>query len=81
MQGIKTIFIDQMPTYLVSKKVHFMLASKFSTVFQPCSLAVLKKDKAKFKVALRQYLNTYTIYFVDEFFVYENDLYDCFVKC
>jgi hypothetical protein len=58
-----------------------MLASKFSTVFQPCSLAVLKKDKARFKVALRHYLNTCTIYFADEFFVCKNDLYDCFVKC
>jgi len=81
MQGINTIFIDQMPTYHVSKKVHLMLASKFSTVYQPCSLAVLNKDKAKYKAALWQYLNTYTIYFADEFFICEDDLYDCFVKC
>jgi hypothetical protein len=26
-------FIDKMPTYLVSKKVQFMLASKFSTAY------------------------------------------------
>jgi len=31
MHGISTIFIDWMPTYLVFKKVHFMLASTFST--------------------------------------------------
>jgi hypothetical protein len=31
IQGISTIFIHQMPTYLVFKQVYFMLASKFST--------------------------------------------------
>ena len=45
-----------------------------------CCLAVLKKDKAKCEVALRQYLSTYTIYFADEFFMCDNDIYDCFVK-
>jgi hypothetical protein len=29
-------FIDQMPTYLVFKKAHFMLASKFSTFYHQC---------------------------------------------
>jgi len=29
------IFIDQMPTYIVLKKVHFMLVCKFSTVPYP----------------------------------------------
>jgi hypothetical protein len=33
MQGISSIFIDQMPTYLVLKNVHFMLESKFSTAY------------------------------------------------
>ena len=30
----KHLFIDQVPTYLVFKKAHFMLASKFSTVYR-----------------------------------------------
>jgi len=33
IQGISTIFIDQMPNYLVFKKVHFMLETKFSTIY------------------------------------------------
>jgi len=33
IQGISRIFLDQMPTYLVFKKVHSMLAYKFSTVY------------------------------------------------
>jgi hypothetical protein len=43
-----------MPTYLAFEKVHFKLASKFSTVYQ----IVLKNEKAIFKVALRKFLNT-----------------------
>jgi len=34
IQGISTILIDQISTYLVFKKVHSLLASKFSTVYQ-----------------------------------------------
>jgi len=33
IQGISIIFIDQMPTYLVFKKVHSILASNYSTVY------------------------------------------------
>jgi len=32
IQGISITFTDQMPTYLVFKKVHSMLVEKFSTV-------------------------------------------------
>jgi len=32
--GTSTLFTDQMPTCLVFKKVHFMLASKFSTEYR-----------------------------------------------
>jgi len=49
-----------MPTHLVLKKVHFMLASKFSTFYH-----VTKNEKAKFKAALRKYLNTHSFYSVD----------------
>jgi hypothetical protein len=33
IQEICTIFADKIPTYLVFKKGHFMLAQKFSTVY------------------------------------------------
>jgi hypothetical protein len=35
----------------------------------PHSLTVLKNEKAKFKLALRKYLNTHSFYSVDEFFM------------
>jgi len=33
VQGISIILIDQMPAYLVFKKVHSVEAKKFSTVY------------------------------------------------
>jgi hypothetical protein len=33
IEGTSTILIDQMPTYLVLKKAHFMLASEFSRIY------------------------------------------------
>jgi hypothetical protein len=54
-----------MPTYLVFKKVHSELASKFLNTL-PRSLTILKKKKAKLKVALRRYLNTQLFYFAGE---------------
>jgi len=33
IQGLSITFIDQMPTYLVFKKVHSMLAQKVSTIY------------------------------------------------
>jgi hypothetical protein len=50
-----------MPTYLAFEKIHFMLASKFSTVYH----IVLKNEKAKVKVALRKFLNTDSFYSVE----------------
>jgi hypothetical protein len=35
----------------------------------PRNLTILKNEKAKFKAALRKYLNTHSFYSVDEFFV------------
>jgi len=40
----------------------------------PPSLKILKNDRAKFKTALRKYLNTHSFYSVDELFMYTNDL-------
>jgi len=54
-EGISIIFIDQMPTHLVVKKVLFVLASKFLTVAP--SVTVLKNDKKKCRAAIRKYLN------------------------
>jgi hypothetical protein len=39
----------------------------------PSSLKSLMNDKAKFKVALKQYLNTHAFYSVDEFLLSKND--------
>jgi len=33
MQGTRTIFVDQIPTCLVFKKIYFVLPSKFLTVY------------------------------------------------
>jgi hypothetical protein len=40
-----------------------------------CSLKILKDEKAKFKVALRKYLNTHSFYSVNELFMCRDDLY------
>jgi hypothetical protein len=39
----RTIFIEQMPTYLVFKKVHSMLASEYSTVYHAVLQALMMK--------------------------------------
>jgi hypothetical protein len=58
-----------MPTYLVFKSIIYAGIKIFSTVSHVvCSLTILKNDKAKFKAALRKYLNTHTFYRVDEAF-------------
>jgi hypothetical protein len=49
-----------------------MLASKFSASYH--SQTILKNEKAKFKLALRKYLNTQSFYSVDEFFMCKDDL-------
>jgi hypothetical protein len=39
----------------------------------PHSLTILKNEKAKFKVALKKYLNTHSFYTVDEYFMCKDD--------
>jgi hypothetical protein len=51
-QRMRTIFIDQMLTFYVFRKVHSMLASEFATA-NHVSLISLTNEKAQFKVALR----------------------------
>jgi hypothetical protein len=41
----------------------------------PRSLIILKNEKAKFKLALRKYLNPHSFYIVDEFFMCRDDLW------
>ena len=57
-----------MPTYLVSKEVYSIMASKFSTVYHIC-LTIFKNDKAKFKAVYRKYSNTHSFYSAHEFFM------------
>jgi hypothetical protein len=46
----------------------------------PRSLTILKHKKAKFKVALRKYLNICPFYLVDKFFMCKDDLQYCFLN-
>ena len=39
----------------------------------PCSLTILKNEKATFKIALIKYLNAHSWYYVDEFFMCQDD--------
>ena len=43
-------------------------------------MTILKNDKAQFKAALRKYQHTHYFYWVDGFFVCEDDLKFCFCK-
>jgi hypothetical protein len=47
----------------------------------PHSLTSSENEVAKLKVVLGKYLNTHSIYSVEEFFVCKDDLQCCFVKC
>jgi len=81
MHGINIFFIDQVPIYLVLKKVHFMLAYIFKSFHL---VTILKNDKEKFLTALRKYLHTHCFYSVDAFFMCKDDLlyfYKMFIVC
>jgi hypothetical protein len=49
-----------------------MLASKSSSL--PSNLSVLINKKAQFKVALKRYLNMHSLYSVEEFLTFKNEL-------
>jgi hypothetical protein len=51
IQGISTIFTDQMPVYLVFKKYIPFCIKIFDIL--PYSLTILKNEKAKFKLTLK----------------------------
>jgi hypothetical protein len=54
-----------MPTYLI-----FFLYTGIKILNNlPPSLTILYNDKAKFKAALRKYLNTHSFHSADEFFM------------
>jgi hypothetical protein len=62
----------------VFRIVHSVLASEFSTVYYLDS----QKEKAKFNVPLRRYLNTQSFYSVDAFFcakLMHNTVYNLFI--
>jgi hypothetical protein len=72
IQGISTIFIDQLPASLVSEKCILFYHQNFQNL--PHSLTNLKNDKSQFKTALKKYFNAHSCYSVDEFFVCIDDL-------
>jgi hypothetical protein len=57
-----------MSTYLVLKKAHSMLASKFSTVYYAVWQSLRRKRQNL------KYLNTYSFYSVDEFLMCKDNL-------
>jgi len=61
-----------MPTHLVLKKSTFYTGIKIFNSL-PRNLTILKNEKAKFKAALRKYLNTHSFYSGDEFFMCQDD--------
>jgi len=40
----------------------------------PLSLTSLRNEKAQFKIALRRYLNTHSLYSIDELFMFNDDM-------
>jgi len=79
----KKNIIDQIPTYLFSKKYSLHWYKHFNSL--PHNVTIFKNDKAKFKESLRKHLHTHThthsFYHVDEFFMCKDDLRYHFVKC
>jgi hypothetical protein len=65
---------------LFSKKNIFYAGIKIFNSL-PSSVTILKNNKAKFKAALRKFLNTHSFYSVDKCFMYKDDLQYCFVQC
>jgi hypothetical protein len=64
-------FLCMSEIFYVSPDLRMSELHKLGSV---CSLTVLKNEKAKFKLALRKYLNTHCFYSVDEFFMCKDDL-------
>ena len=71
IQGTRTIFIDQMTT-CIQKDTFYAALKIFNS--SSCSLTIVKKEEAKYKVVLRKYLNTRAFYSVDEFGMCKGDL-------
>jgi hypothetical protein len=64
-QGVRTIFIDQLPTFHVLKKgTYYYIIKIFNSL--PLNLKSLMNKKIQFKVTLKRYLNTPLFYSVDE---------------
>jgi len=67
IQGISTTVIDQIPTCLSPAPKNTFCAGIKLFNSLPCSLTILKTDKAKFKAAL-------ALYSVDELFMCKDDI-------
>jgi hypothetical protein len=76
MTGVSTVFKDQLPAFHVFRGVYSVLASTFSTFYHLVSQVFVTK-KAQFKAAFRRYLNTHSLYRVDEWFMFEDGQYFC----
>ena len=63
-----------MSTFHVFRKVHSYAGINIFNCL-PSILTSLKNEKAEFKVALRRYLITNTLYSVDDLLMYEDDPY------
>ena len=72
IQVISTIFTHQMSTFHVFRKVHSYVGINIFNCL-PRSRTSLKNDKAQFKVALRRYLITNTLYSIDDLLMYKDD--------
>ena len=65
MQGTSAVFVDKMPTFRVFRKVHFVVASELSAVYQLHS-QVLGIENAHFKVGINKLLKYTHFFSVDE---------------
>jgi len=72
-------FICHIPNIFCFQKGTFYTGIKILDSL-PCSQIILKNEKIKFRVSLQKYLNTYSFYSVEEFFMCKYDLLHCFVK-
>jgi len=61
-----------MPTFYVFRKVHYIMAAEFSTVYHKVFTS-FKNETAQFKGMLKRCLQAHPIYCIDEFITYKND--------
>jgi hypothetical protein len=67
MQGISTIFADQMPSFHVFRNAGIKIFN-----ISPHSLRILNNENIQFEAAVK-YLSTHFFNFADEFFMCKDD--------